>query len=77
MNLMHYSDYTDKWIIKILKINFQCFVCSTEKEFDDLCNRLRHDLVDTEKTPLLELASTRPHYMRDSPVEGASGKSNT
>ena len=52
---------------------FQCFICSSEKSFDDLCNRLRHDLVDTEKTPLLEIVSTRPAYMQDLSFDGASG----
>lgn len=43
----------------------QCFYCGTEKEFDDLCNRLRQDVVAPQSAPLFELASTRPHYMRD------------
>ncbi|XP_071537688.1 cysteine protease ATG4B isoform X3 [Panulirus ornatus] len=51
-----------------------CFYCGSEKEFDDLCNRMRQDLIDAEKTPLFELVSTRPDYMKDdSSFEGASG----
>ncbi|KAK3853654.1 hypothetical protein Pcinc_039814 [Petrolisthes cinctipes] len=42
-----------------------CFYCGTEKEFDDLCNRLRQDVVAPQSAPLFELASTRPHYMRE------------
>ena len=52
----------------------QCFYCGTEKEFDDLCNRIRQELIDAEKTPLFELVPTRPDYMRDDATgTGASG----
>ncbi|KAK8725394.1 hypothetical protein OTU49_010842 [Cherax quadricarinatus] len=51
-----------------------CFFCGSEKEFDDLCNRMRQELIDAEKTPLFELVPTRPDYMKDdSSFEGASG----
>lgn len=54
---------------------FQCFYCGTEKEYDDLCNRMRQELIDAEKTPLFELVPTRPDYMKDdSSLEGASGR---
>ncbi|XP_027225612.1 cysteine protease ATG4B isoform X1 [Penaeus vannamei] len=52
-----------------------CFYCGTEKEYDDLCNRMRQELIDAEKTPLFELVPTRPDYMKDdSSLEGASGR---
>ncbi|XP_066942763.1 cysteine protease ATG4B isoform X4 [Macrobrachium rosenbergii] len=51
-----------------------CFYCGTEKEYDDLCNRMRQELIDSEKTPLFELVSTRPDYMKDdTSTEGATG----
>ncbi|XP_076040366.1 cysteine protease ATG4B-like isoform X2 [Oratosquilla oratoria] len=50
-----------------------CFYCGTEKEYDDLCNRIRQELVDGEKTPLFELCVTRPDYMKEDAALGATG----
>ena len=51
------------------------YLCATEKDFDDLCNRLRQDIVDGEDSPLLELMATRPAYMVEGKeVDQAGGK---
>lgn len=51
-----------------------CFYCDTEKEYDDLCNRFRAELIDGESSPVFELCNTRPEYMKDTATfEGAEG----
>lgn len=38
----------------------QCFFCKTEKEFDDLCDKVKQEIVDAEKQPLFEICLNRP-----------------
>ena len=55
----------DLFIRSFLIILFQCFLCSSEKEFGDLCNRFQQELIDSESSPLIELCPTRPDYLKD------------
>lgn len=75
MDRSHHCNFAQRMPLEHLDPSLAlCFYCGTEKEFDDLCNRIRQELIDAEKTPLFELVPTRPAYMRDDATgTGASG----
>jgi len=53
--------------INKLCLCLQCFFCSTEDEFDLLCQLIEKQLVHPEKQPLFELCNERPQHW--SPLE--------
>lgn len=44
----------------ILLFELQCFFCRTESDFNDLCQRVRTDLIDPEKEPMFEVSYNKP-----------------
>ncbi|KAJ8951803.1 hypothetical protein NQ318_019776 [Aromia moschata] len=37
-----------------------CFFCKTEADFNDLCQRIKSELIDPEKQPLFEITYNKP-----------------
>lgn len=50
-----------------------CFFCSTEVEFDILCQQIQEKLIKSEKQPLFEVTQNKPRNW--SPAEDALGAS--
>lgn len=49
-----------------------CFFCSSEVEFDILCQQIQEKLIKSEKQPLFEISQNKPKHW--CPVQNSSGQ---
>lgn len=52
------SNEKDKHDIYLQPSFFQCFLCKTRSEFDELCKRLKDEIIGTGSQPLFEITET-------------------
>lgn len=41
-------------------MKFQCFFCKTEDEFNELCQKIKDELIKPEEQPLFEITYEKP-----------------
>lgn len=59
-------------IFCLLSLIFQCFLCRTKSEFNELCTRLQNDLLRTGSQPLFEITRTSQMPWRSRPDRSSS-----
>lgn len=61
---------------QLVHLFWQCFLCKTRTEFDDLCATLKKDIISTGCQPLFEITETSQTPWRPNPLNMYQPQSN-